>query len=471
MNVLLLTVLISTVKCFDLSIDRYNPAAVVDSRFLSVTIDSSNLKNKFRSTQFSKLLPLARGLTGNSLRPEFFLRVGGTNADDILFNTLPSSFNSTDFEQLVQFVYELRWVLIFDLNSLLRFKDGSWNPENAIELIEYVTKEGYFIHYELGNEPDLYPTHRNITVSPEQLAHDFKKLRKILDQITRRQSILIGPDVATLTRYDYFAKFLQVVEEGVLQAVTFHHYYSSSDHITTSNFTNPSYLDEFLKYTQRAWNLIRTSIFNYPIPQVWIGETSSTYGGGSEIGESFAAGFLWLDKLGLAAQLNISVVFRQELRGGHYSLINRDYQPNPDYWISLLHKQLVGQIVLNVTGFLQYNREIRVYAHCINRFGGRGYEPNQIVLMILNLNKQNPVKVAFQDKALQHLLVDNYLFSPSNGQLDDKLVNLNGVALEMIHDTSLPELKPVRLKQPIIVPPLQYGFFVLVGSYAKACSK
>lgn len=76
MNVLLLTVLISTVKCFDLSIDRYNPVAVVDSRFLSVTIDSSNLKNKFRSTQFSKLLPLARGLTGNSLRPEFFFTSG-----------------------------------------------------------------------------------------------------------------------------------------------------------------------------------------------------------------------------------------------------------------------------------------------------------------------------------------------------------------------------------------------------------
>ena len=137
----------------------------------------------------------------------------------------------------------------------------------------------------------------------------------------------------------------------------------------------------------------------------------------------------------------------------------------------MLYKQLVGRVVLNVTGFLQYKREVRVYAHCVNRFGGRGYKPNEIVLMILNLNKNNPTKIIFRDSALQNLLVDQYLFSPSNGQLDDKIVSLNGNILKMDGETTLPELEPVRIRQPIIVPPLQYGFYVLLGSHADACIK
>ena len=91
--------------------------------------------------------------------------------------------------------------------------------------------------------------------------------------------------------------------------------------------------------------------------------------------------------------------------------------------------------------------------------------------MILNLNKNNPTKIIFRDSALQNLLVDQYLFSPSNGQLDDKIVRLNGNILKMVGETTLPELEPVRIRQPIIVPPLQYGFYVLLGSHADACIK
>jgi len=88
------------------------------------------------------------------------------------------------FDKLYRFAANMNWRLIFDLNSLIRKKDGSWDPSNAVELIKTVDSHNYSIDYELGNEPDLYPTHRNLTIEPKQLASDFKTLKEILLNIT-----------------------------------------------------------------------------------------------------------------------------------------------------------------------------------------------------------------------------------------------------------------------------------------------
>jgi heparanase 1 len=76
--------------------------------------------------------------------------------------------------------------------------------------------------------------------------------------------------------------------------------------------------------------------------------------------------------LAVVKKLKFQVVIRQSLYHGCYALIGEDGQPNPDYWVSHLYKQLVSNYVLNVTGF-QFPPSVRVYAHCAKQKSGFGY--------------------------------------------------------------------------------------------------
>jgi heparanase 1 len=60
------------------------------------------------------------------------------------------------------------------------------------------------------------------------------------------------------------------------------------------------------------------------------GETSSAYGGGAlHLSNRYVATFIWLDKLGVAAQYGLDVVIRQTIFQGHYALVNKHYEPTP----------------------------------------------------------------------------------------------------------------------------------------------
>lgn len=451
----------------------------VSEKFLSVTLDSEQLVKKFRKHEFQskKFIALSQGLNSMQSKPSIFLRFGGSEADNLVFNNTANlssnqimddynthSFNFTLFEELYNFAQINNWRLIFDLNSLQRYSNGTWDPRNAVKLIKTVLKHGFFIDYELGNEPDLYPTHRNTTVPPEQLAMDFKALKKILFELTDGNSKLYGPDMATLTRYNYFEKFLSSVEDGVLDYITFHHYYSSSTNITTKNFTSVKYLDSFISYLQKAFSIIDRSTSS-PRPPVVIGETSSTYGGGNPyVGQSYAASFLWLDKLGLAAQMNVNSVMRQSLKGGYYSLIDKKYNPCVDYWISVLYKRIVGTQVLKVSGFLEFNRTVRAYAHCVKPGNPYSYHTESTaVVFVLNVN-ENAVRINFENTHP----VDMFLFTAAtDGKLDSSLVKLNGKVLLMSEDLRLPELRPVKMTKTATLPAMSYAFYVVESDLIK----
>lgn len=105
-----------------------------------------------------------------------YFRIGGTYADRIVFSqdengglrdsditflgkfttgtTISSEismFLASDYLKLHQFTQNAGVRLIFDLNSLLRNEDDSWNSENAEEMIKFSSDNQLELDWELGN--------------------------------------------------------------------------------------------------------------------------------------------------------------------------------------------------------------------------------------------------------------------------------------------------------------------------------
>eukprot|EP00794_Sanderia_malayensis_P009600 gene9600-10587_t len=452
-------------KAYIFTVNTTKVVTEVELNFLSLALDSNVIAKDLAYPPFTspKFQALCEGLAKINIdgRPHTYLRIGGSTEDDIVFklngldtNSEKYVLNSTEWDTINIFAMKFQWKLIFGLNSLLRRHDGSWDPINAIEFMRYTASKGYLVNYELGNEPDLYLGHRNISLHPDQLARDFGTLKVVIEEESSGAPMIFGPDVATLHRDEYFKKFVTNIEEDILNAVTFHFYYGASKNATLHNFTDPAYLDIFMQKANDAKKIVASSPTTKDIP-IWVGETGSTYGGGAHnLSDRFAAGFLWLDKLGLAARLNISVIIRQTLMGGQYALVDKDLNPTPDYWISVLYKQLVGYRVLNVTNSLQANRTVRVYAHCVNTYGDHKYEKGAITMFAINLNATEDAYINLTG-SLKGLGASQYLLQAADGDVTSKDVMLNGVVLEMVGN-KLPTLKSVSVKQPYYLPPLTF---------------
>lgn len=87
----------------------------------------------------------------------------------------------------------------------------------------------------------------------------------------------------------------------------------------------------------------------YPNLPLWLGESAdASFQGTENVSDRFVGTFLWMDKLGLSASMGIRVVMRQSIFGEFYGMLNATFDPNPDYWVSVLHKKLVGTKVLDV---------------------------------------------------------------------------------------------------------------------------
>ena len=147
--------------------------------------------------------------------------------------------NKTELDSLSNFANDIGFDLIFGLNSLMRTKDGSWNSSNAEQLFEYIYNENgnddiTNIHYELGNEPDIYAKQFNYSPpNGTELYNDFKTLSDVLNKYDKRnKSKIYGIDVTTGTDgdggYDIYSEFVSNFHSNQpisnFAAFTFHHY-------------------------------------------------------------------------------------------------------------------------------------------------------------------------------------------------------------------------------------------------------
>ncbi|XP_029371479.1 heparanase isoform X2 [Echeneis naucrates] len=486
----------------------------VDPRFLSVTIDASLAEEE----KFMKLLssPKIRTLAG-ALSPAF-LRFGGTRQDFMVFSP-QSSLQDSRFsavascedldlppglekhlkedwtlqqvvllqEDLQRKYRRLKFTestvdllhafancsgldLIFGLNALLRSADHSWNSSNANVLLRYCESRNYRMSWELGNEPNSFEKKAGVRVDGYQLGLDFTRLREMMSQSKLyRDAGLYGPDVGQPHghRIDIMQGFLKSGADAI-DAFTWHHYYVNGRDTTLEDFLDPDILDSL---TLKTRDVLEKVDLVSPGKAVWLGETSSAYGGGAVgLSDTFVAGFMWLDKLGLGARLGLDVVMRQVLVGsGSYHLVDNNLDPLPDYWLSLLYKQLVGPEVLRVETRSGSNRRVRLYLHCSHT---QRYRPGSVTLVSMNLSGRSvrisiPVLVSSSSVDVFVLQSD----APGKEGLCSRSVKLNGELLNMVDDKTLPDLRGARLPpgQHLELPAFSLAFFVFTDARATAC--
>ena len=383
------------------TLNTATPVARVDERFLSFTLDGHTFDGGDTMPFWAPDSRLTRVLAG-ALAPAY-LRFGGNSHSTLLYNVtdgpmtpLPpltppeyqppapkTLMSKAQWMRILAFGDSANISILFALNDLLR-RDGPsgasvWDSTAASELIN-ATRSHPSVSWELANEPDLFHYAFNISdhsifpVSPEQLVEDHERLRELLGP----RGFVAGPDVAN-SGYSggrrYWREFWGNVSRSgrrlhssgretspLLNAATWHHYYGNGKTATTADTHSARVLDSFITSQQAMATALRdaSAEAHDAAPPIWLGETSSFYGGGAvNISDRFGAGFTWLDKLGAAARLNVSVVCRQAWMGGSYSLIHyTSFVPLPDYWASVLHKRLLGVDVIDVEGSLDPGREV-----------------------------------------------------------------------------------------------------------------
>uniref|UniRef100_A0A8D2JQ90 Heparanase n=1 Tax=Sciurus vulgaris TaxID=55149 RepID=A0A8D2JQ90_SCIVU len=437
------------------------PLHLVSPAFLSFTIDA-NLATDPRFLTFlgsPKLRTLARGLS------PAYLRFGGTQTDFLTFDPKkePTFEERSYWQSQVNQDICKSGLLLSDVKKRLQLE---WPFQEQLLLREQYQKKFKSSTY---SKPNSFWKKAGIYIDGLQLGEDFIELHKLLVNSTYKNAKLYGPDVGQPRgkTVKMLRSFLKAGGE-VINSVTWHHYYLNGRIATKEDFLNPDVLDTFILSVQKVFQVVKET---RPSKKVWLGETSSAYGGGAPLlSNTFAAGFMWLDKLGLSAQMGIEVVMRQVLFGaGDYHLVDENFEPLPDYWLSLLFKKLVGTSVFMASVKGPERSKVRVYLHCTNTNHPR-YKEGDLTLYALNL--YNVTKRLQLPYNLFNKQVDKYLVKPSGPDgLLSKTVELNGQTLKMLDEQTLPALteKPLRPGSSLGLPPFSYGFFVIRNAKVAAC--
>ncbi|KFV82776.1 Inactive heparanase-2, partial [Struthio camelus australis] len=336
--------------------------------------------------------------------------------------------------------------LIFALNALRRNPNNSWNSSNALSLLKYSASKKYNISWELGNEPNNYRTLIGRSVNGSQLGKDYIQLRSLLQLIrTYSRANLYGPNIGrprknVIALLEGFMK----VAGSTVDAVTWQHYYIDGRVAKVTDFLKTRLLDTLSDQIRKIQKVLSTYA---PGKKIWLEGVGATSAGGmNNLSDSYAAGFLWLNTLGLLASQGIDVVVRHSfLDHGHNHLVDQNFNPLPDYWLSLLYKRLIGPKVLaiHVAGLQRKPRpgrvirdKLRIYAHCTS-YHNHNYVRGSITLYIINLHRsRKKIKLA---GTLRDKIVHQYLLQPyGKDGLHSKSVQLNGQPLAMVDDGTLP---------------------------------
>lgn len=169
-----------------------------------------------------------------------------------------------------------------------------------------------------------------------------------------------------------------------------------------------------------------------------------------------------MDALGTLAQLQHKVHCRQTLVGGNYEVIAKDiFEPNPDYWIAVLWKRLMGTKVFETK--VADVKHLRSYAHCDVSSKG-------VTVVLINL--AHDVTYEINVSGLHGSTTPRVEYHLTSDHLQSQRVKLNDVELHLTSEDKLPSLtgKVVTSGSTIKIAPLSYGFVNFPAASSPHCA-
>ncbi|MBB3047929.1 heparanase 1 [Litorivivens lipolytica] len=394
-----------------LSLPVTEPVALVDRRFLSFSIDISVLAGGY---WWEGALDTKRGLGTLRVPPmnlntkkldklvqklgPAYLRIGGSEADKIHYFDRPVSepdalvLTHQQWDDLHAFVERNQLKLFFTCKYGLfsRKEHGRWQGSEVAELVNYSKARGYTIDvFELGNELNAYWAFHGLRAQPKatDLARDYEHFSQLV-RASFPKARICGPGSAFWPRLGETVRPVSNITPRFLASLTtpldivdWHYYPFQSDRsplrtrrARLKTLINPASFKDFERYSKRLKKL--RDRFQ-PNAELWTGETGSAQCGGQpDLSDRWASSFWWADQLGQGARLGHKVMVRQSLLGGDYGMIARlTLKPRPDYWVSWMWGQLMGQDVYAIDSRAD---GLRAYLHRAR--DGKGW-----ILLLINL--------------------------------------------------------------------------------------
>ena len=345
---------------------------LVAPEYVSYTMDWwSNDTTKYPSWGNSSILnadlsnPRLQQLAA-SLSPAF-LRIGGSQADTILYHPFSAScpeqhcLTMERWKQVLDFAHKVGARIVFCLNYLSHTEDENgkrdmrdWDSTTARQFLNYTfhhsPSEDLIYGFELGNEL----THGSKATNTTRMRIAFEELRSIIDNIWRdtpHKPKVMGP---AATGGGALKELLKELGPS-LDVVTYHKYHGKGGSadlgqraIQPQFFSHPFQFHDTSQAALKYFYQMRYGDNReQPYAPLWIGEGAMAYNSGREnVTDSMLSSFWYANLLGVLSKtrpLSHSVYCRQALIGGNYELIRHDtLEPNPDYWVARLWKELVG---------------------------------------------------------------------------------------------------------------------------------
>ncbi|XP_043463125.1 uncharacterized protein DDB_G0283697-like [Leptopilina heterotoma] len=310
---------------------------------------------------------------------------------------------------------------------------------------------GYNTSWQLG-----YECQSRCNMRAEKLGQKIKYLRKLLNAFPRySSSLIVGPDVIafkTNEEKQYLLDYFNSIGSA-LSAITWH---PNFDQVSFNN--NKVIIRDENLFTEKA-NLEKAAgeiIFKKPL---WIAESKE-----EKCKKQFIGALVWTRRLGNSAKIGAQVVMRQPENSNLF-------KPTPDFWVSLLHKNLVGSEVLDIN--VEFGNETHIHFFCQCTKPSLKYKKGSLTIFGINLTP-NPIIAKLKDFKIKE--VDEYILLPgfdNSNRMFAESTLLNNKLLTLNNGHEIPHFAPIVKKDdknvPIILPSGGIGFWVVPNLKFKVC--